>query len=199
MYLYKTVKILANIIFRLVYRIEIIGWSNIPKEGRLILCSNHINLLDPIILSMVVPRQVSWMAKKELFESKILAYLINKLGSFPVDRKKSDISSVKNSLRVLNKEGALGIFPEGTRVEGFDIKNAKAGIALISIKAKSPILPVYIDGKYRIFRKIKIYFGETIEFTDFYEKRPTTDDYNLLSQDILRTIYSLKSKEEEIK
>jgi len=198
-FLYNIVKTLANIILRLFYRIEVIGKNNIPIEGRLILCSNHINLLDPVILSMVVPRHISWMAKKELFQSKIIGYLFKTLGAFPVDRNESDISAVKNSLRLLKKDGALGIFPEGTRVSKFDIKNVKPGIALISVKSKSPILPVYIEGKYRIFSRIKVYFGQPIEFSNFYEVRPTTNDYNLLSQDILRTIYSIKSKEEEVK
>lgn len=198
MVLYNILRVLANILFRLVYRIEIIGKHNIPKKGRLVLCSNHINFLDPIMLSTVVPRQIFWMAKKELFQSKIISYLLKNVGAFPVDRKETEISTVRNSLRLLKKEGALGIFPEGTRVTKFDIKNAKAGIALISVKSQSPVLPVYIEGTYRIFSKITINFGKPIDFSEFYDKKLSTDDYSLLSQDILRSIYSIKTKEEEI-
>lgn len=198
MYLYNIAKVLANIIFRILYRIEVHGKENIKKEGRLVLCSNHINNLDPIILSIVFPRQVCWMAKKQIFKSKILAYLLDKIGTFPVDREESDLSAIKNSLRVLKKEGVLGIFPEGTRVKEINIENAKPGIALISIKAQSPVLPVYIEGNYKPFSKIKVYFGELIDYSNIYDKKLTTEDYRLLSKDILQSIYSIKSKEEEI-
>lgn len=198
MLLYNTFKVISNIVFRLIYRIEIIGKDRILKEGKFILCSNHINLFDPVIISMVVPRQVCWMAKKELFESKILAYLINKLGTFPVDREESDLSAIRNALKILKNEGVLGIFPEGTRVKEFDPSNAKAGVALISIKAKSPVLPVYIEGNYKIFSKIRIYFGEPIDFSSNYGKKLSTENYISFSKEILESIYSIKYNKEEI-
>lgn len=198
MYLYKVVKIIIGTIFRLIYRIEVHGRENIIKDGRLVLCSNHINNLDPIILSIVFPRQVCWMAKKQIFENKLLAYLLNKIGTFPVDREESDLSAIKNSLRVLKNEGVLGIFPEGTRVKEINVENAKPGVALISIKAQAPVLPVYIEGNFKPFNKIKVYFGEYIDFSNSYGKRLTTEDYRLFSKDILQSIYSIKSKEGEI-
>lgn len=198
MLLYNTVKVVANLVFRLIYRIEIIGKDRILKEGRFILCSNHIHLFDPVIISMLVPRQICWMAKKEIFKSKILSYLLNKMGVFPVDREESDLSAVRNALKILKKERVLGIFPEGTRVKEFDADNAKAGIALISIKAQSPILPMYIEGNYKAFSKIKIYFGEPIDFSSSYGKKLSTEDYRSFSKDILKSIYSIKYKEGEI-
>ncbi len=198
MYLYNFVKALANIIFRLLYRLEVNGKENISKEGRLVLCSNHINNLDPILISIVFPRQVCWMAKKQIFKSKILSYLLNKIGTFPVDREETDLSAVKNSLRVLKNDGVLGIFPEGTRVKEVNFENAKPGVALISIKAKSPVLPVYIEGNFRLFSKVKINFGKPIDFSQYYDKKLTTEDYRLLSKDILKSIYSIKNKEGEI-
>ncbi len=198
MYFYSAIKFLANIVFRLIFRIEVHGKENVIKEGRLILCSNHIHNFDPIILAMVFPRQVCWMAKKEIFKSKIFASFLDKLGAFPVDREESDLSAIKNALRVLKNENVLGIFPEGTRVKEVNLDNAKPGIALISIKSKAPIIPVYIEGNYKLFSKIKICFGRVIDFSSSYDKKLNTEDYRLLSQDILKTIYSIKYKEEEI-
>ena len=76
MYLYNVVKLIASVVFRLVYRIEVHGKENITKEGRLVLCSNHINNLDPILISIVFPRQVCWMAKKKSKFSRVRYYLI---------------------------------------------------------------------------------------------------------------------------
>ncbi len=198
MYLYNVAKILASLVFRLLYRIEVHGKENIVREGRVVLCSNHINNLDPIILSIVFPRQVCWMAKKQIFKSKILAYLLNKIGTFPVDREETDLSAVKSALRVLKGEGVLGIFPEGTRVKEFHIENAKPGIALISIKSKSPVLPVYIEGNFKPFSKIKVCFGKPIDFSHTYDKRLSTEDYRLYSKDILQAIYTIKNKKEGV-
>lgn len=194
MYLYNSLKVIANIAFKLIYKIDIINQENIPIDGRFILCSNHIHVLDPVLLAAFVPRQISWMGKKELFENKIVAYFLNKLGIFPVDRNEPDLSTIKNSIRILKSENVLGIFPEGTRVKEMNIENAKAGIGLISIKSKSPVLPIYIEGNYKPFSKIKIHIGEVIDFSHSYDKKLTTEDYKQLSQEILKSIYSIKSK-----
>ncbi|WP_353097122.1 lysophospholipid acyltransferase family protein [Tissierella praeacuta] len=198
MYLYNVIKTIIGTLFRLFYRIEVHGKENILKEGRVILCSNHISNLDPIVLSIVFPRQISWMAKKQLFNNKILSFFLTKIGTFPVDREESDLSAIKNSLKVLKKDGVLGIFPEGTRVKEINMENAKPGIALISIKSQSPVLPVYIEGKSRPFSKIKVYFGKPIDFSNSYDKKLTKEDYHLFGKEILRSIYSIKDKEVKI-
>lgn len=189
---YNTVKAIVNILFRIIYRIEVIGKENIVKEGKLIVCSNHTHNFDPVILAMIYPRQLSFMAKKELFKNKFFNFIFRKLGAFPVDRKEADLSAIKNALRVLKKDGVLGIFPEGTRVKEFNLDNVKPGTGLISVKSKSPILPIYIEGNYKIFTKLKVYIGKPIEFSDYYGKRLDNEDYALLSQEILKSIYSIK-------
>ncbi len=194
MFFYNLVKVLGNIIFKVLYRFEVTGKDNIPTEGRIIICANHSSLLDPIVLAIICPRPISFMAKKELFKSKTLSYILNKLNAFPVDRHDSDLTAIKTALRVLKNNEILGIFPEGTRVKEIDLNNAKPGIALLSVKSQSSILPVYIQSNYKIFNKIKITFGEPIDFSDSYKKKLTTEEYRVLSQDILKSIYSLKSK-----
>lgn len=194
MFLYKTFRFIANIIFKILYRIEIINKDNIPKEGRFLLCSNHISIFDPVVLSIIVPREIAWMGKKELFQNKLSAKLFTTLGVFPVDRNETELSTIKHAMKLLKNGGILGIFPEGTRVKEMDIENAKPGVALIGIKTKSPILPVYIEGTYKPFSKLKVHFGDTFEFSESYGERLTTNDYKLYGQEILSTIYSIKSE-----
>ena len=192
MYFYKFARILLSIIFRLVFRLDIKGVDNIPEEGRIVLCSNHISLLDPIVLAIAVPRPITFMAKKELFENKILAKLIYSLGSFPVDRQASDLSAIRSALKSLKEEKILGIFPEGTRVQKIDLDNAKPGVSLISIKSKSPVIPVYINSKYKLFSKIVIKIGEPIYLDEYYNKKLSVDEHREISKDIMKSIYSLK-------
>ncbi|MBW4828768.1 MAG: 1-acyl-sn-glycerol-3-phosphate acyltransferase [Clostridiaceae bacterium] len=191
-FFYRLCYFIGNIIFRIIFRFKVTGKHNIPKEGKVILCSNHISDLDPLILGLVIPRNIRFMAKKELFENKFLGGLVNGLGAFPVDRKSADLSAIRNSLSVLKNGEVLGIFPEGTRVNEENIENAKPGIALISIKAKAPVIPIYIESKYKPFSKIKINIGEPIYFNEYYGKKLKTEDYRVLSQEIMKSIYSLK-------
>jgi len=192
LYFYRVARVIANIVFRIIFRIEVNGKENVPKEGPIVLCSNHKSNLDPIILGIVFPRPIIFMAKKELFENKFIAKLITALGAFPVDRKGSDIGAIKKSFRVLKQGQVLGIFPEGTRVQEMDLDNTKPGIALISIKSKSPVIPVFIDSEYKLFSKIVINIGEPIYFDEYYDQQLEAEDYLEISKDIMKTIYSLK-------
>lgn len=191
---YSSIKLLANIIFRILYRVKTYGLENVPKDGNFILCSNHANNLDPVFVSMVMPRKICWMAKKELFKYKITSYLGHKLGAFPVDRSQSDISAIRNALRVLKDDKVLGIFPEGTRVEKMDLESAKPGVALLSVKSKAEILPVLIDSNYKLFSKINIYIGKPMDITNKDGSKPSTEDYIEKSKLVLKTIYGLKNK-----
>ena len=191
---YTFIKFLANVIFRILFRVKTHGIENVPSEGKFILCSNHANNLDPVFVSMVMPRKISWMAKKELFKYKFISYLGYKLGAFPVDRNGSDVSAIKNALRVLKDDKVLGIFPEGTRVKKMDLEAAKPGVALLSIKSGADILPVLIDSNYKLFSKINIYIGKPMDIKNEDGSKPTTEEYLEKSQLVLKTIYGLKNK-----
>lgn len=190
---YSIVKNIANKIFRLLFKFNVYGVENTPSEGKFILCSNHASNWDPLFISIFIPRQISWMGKKELFKNKILSYLLNKLHVFPVDRDHSDITAIKNALRVLKNEGVLGIFPEGTRVSKMDLEGAKPGISMISIKSKSPILPIYIESNYKLFSKVNIYIGKPMDILDEGKNRYTSEEYTEKSKKILERIYGLKN------
>lgn len=190
---YSVIKFLANIIFRVLYRVKTYGLENVPKDGKFILCSNHANNLDPVFVSMIMPRKISWMAKKELFKYKTTSYLGYKLGAFPVDRSQSDISAIKNALRVLKDDKVLGIFPEGTRVKRMDLESAKPGVALLSVKSGANILPVHIESNYKLFSKINIYIGKTMDISNKDGSKPSTEDYIEKSKLVLKTIYGLQN------
>ncbi len=188
--LYKIVKAVVGGLFKLIYRFEIINKEKINNDKKLIICSNHVSNLDPIIISAVFKKQVYWMAKKELFDIKPLGWFLDKLGAFPVDRETTSLSTLRTSMKILKDEHSLGIFPEGTRVKNIDLKNAKPGVALISIKSKAPILPVYIESTFKPFSKIKVVIGDELEFYNTDDKIGK-DDYKLLGEEVLKQIYEL--------
>lgn len=189
---YNSIKFIASVIFKLIYKIEVTGLENIPTDGKLIVCGNHINNLDPIIVSIIFPRTINWMGKKELFKNKLFGSFLSKLNVFPVNREGTDIKSVKTSLRILKEDEVLGIFPEGTKVKGYDLKNAKPGVALMAIKSQTNILPIHIESNYKLFNKIQIKIGSLIDVSEYKGQKLNNDDYTLVSQKILKSIYGLK-------
>lgn len=189
---YTFAKGAMNIVFNLIYRVKVYGKENIPMNEKLIVCSNHSHNFDPVLIGIILPREISFMAKKELFENKILKFILSKMGAFPVDREEADIKAIKNALRVLKQDGVLGIFPEGTRVEEFNLDNVKSGTALISIKAQARILPIYIEGTYKIFSKVSVHIGKAIDFSEYYGQKLDSEIYADLSKDVLREIYTIK-------
>lgn len=192
--LYNILVKIAYVLFSIVFRFKVIGRENIPLDGKLVVCSNHTNNLDPVIIAIFFPRQISWMAKKEMFNNKLISFIARKVGAFPVNRDEVDIGAVKNALKILKEDRVLGIFPEGTRVKKMDLNNAKSGVSLLAIKSKSPVVPIYIESTYKLFSKIVIHIGEPLYLYKDIEGKPTPEQYSELSKYILSQIYSLKDK-----
>ena len=185
---YFTVRRIVGFFIRHIYRLEVLGLENIPQDSeRLIICGNHKSNLDPVAISVIFERQIFWMAKKELFENKFFGSFLTKLGAFPIDREGNDLAAIKKSLKILKNEDVLGIFPEGTRVKEADYRRIKSGIALIAQKTNSRVLPVYIEGDYKPFRKTRIYFRKPVKINKEIKYSP--GELENISQDIMRIVY----------
>ena len=113
--LYSFLKLILTILFKMLYRVEVTGFENIPKSGRLILCCNHLSYVDPLIIVGYFSRHVYFMAKKEVFNSRVLGEVVSFLNAFPVNRDSLDRKGIKNSIGILNSDEVLCMFPEGTR------------------------------------------------------------------------------------
>ncbi|WP_034385785.1 1-acyl-sn-glycerol-3-phosphate acyltransferase [Deinococcus sp. YIM 77859] len=138
-------------------RIEVHGREHVPPPGTaLIVAGNHRTGLDPFLIAAALPpgRHLQFMAKKELFVP-VIGAIIRAGGSFPVDRQANDLGAVRTGLRILQRGGTLGIFPEGTRGGG----EVQGGVALLALKGQAPILPV---GLSREGRRWIVRFGEPI-------------------------------------
>ncbi len=143
--LYIIAKIKFLIIFKLFFRLKVTGQQNIPQDGPFIIVANHSSLLDPVILGVSIKPKIIFVAAAYLFEIHWLGYLLRKANSIPVQRE-NDIKAIKQSLKILQQGGILGIFPEG----GVDRQKGdlpiKAGAAYLATKAGVPIIPIKIKG-----------------------------------------------------
>jgi len=132
--------------FWLLTRLEISGLENVPKEGALMVICNHISFLDPVLLSMAIPRHIIWMAKAENWRNPLLGLILTLYGAFPVQRGEVDRRALGRALQVLRSGGVLGIAPEGTRSRVGRMARAKPGAARLALETDATILPVGVAG-----------------------------------------------------
>lgn len=156
---------------KLVYRLEVRGLENVPKDNAYIVAPNHLSTLDPPMIAGVLPRPVAYMAKKELFKNPFMRWWLNWLGSFAVDRENLSVSTIRTVLTIKKTDWVFGIFPQGTRQEPGVISNITKGFASLAKTTKCGILPVGIIGtqesKYFPFSgKIIINIGEIIPYSE---------------------------------
>ena len=160
---------------KLVYRIEVHGKENIPKDNAYIVAPNHLSTLDPPMVAAVWSRPLAFMAKKELFENPFLRWWLNWLGAFAVDREKLGVSTIRTVLTIKKTDWVFAIFPQGTRQEPGIISNVTKGFASLAKTTKCGIIPVGIIGtevaKYLPFSgKIVVKIGEMIPYSENVEE-----------------------------
>lgn len=154
-------------LFKLYYNPQIIGKENIPAEGAVVIAGNHKHILDQCLTIAATKRMIHYMAKKEYFEGRFARFFAA-MGCIPVDRQNTDIKSVKSAMRVLKKDGAIGIFPEGTRnrTEAF-LLEFKPGAATLAKKTDAYIVPFGLTGDYKFRSKnLAVRFGKPFKATD---------------------------------
>lgn len=185
--LYKIAKFILYPIFKILYFFKVKNKPRIKKNKRLIICGNHINNLDPILFEIINPEMIHFMAKKELFNNKFLAWILPKFGTFPVDRGNNDIDAVRQSIKVLKENKILGIFPEGTRIDQGKTsrENFIDGIAMIAVKANANILPIQIRGEYKLFNGPEFIYKDIIKIDKF-----TNNNKKELYKEIMDEVYN---------
>lgn len=143
---YYVGRALVRMIVFLCTSFQIKGRENVPKHGPLLVASNHINLADPPLLAISLGRTAIFMAKEELFRSRLSAYFVRGFGSFPVHRGQLDRQAMRDAEQVLARGQALVMFPEGIRSRGGQLRSGFPGAALLAGRCGVPILPVGITG-----------------------------------------------------
>ncbi|MBT2569482.1 lysophospholipid acyltransferase family protein [Planococcus sp. ISL-110] len=176
MNLYAFGKGLVKTVLSPLYRFEIIGSENFPKEGGILLCSNHIHALDPPVVGMTAPRTVHFMAKEELFKAPILGPILPKLNAFPVKRGMSDREALRMALKILKSGEVVGLFPEGTRSTDGVLKKGLSGAGFFALRGNADVMPCAIIGPYKAFRKVKVVYGEPIRMEPYRERKASADE-----------------------
>lgn len=186
--------VVLNIVFRTVYRMKVVGTENIPKEGALIFCGNHKTYLDPPAITVTNGRKMSFMAKEQLKENWLFAFLGWAFEAIYVKRDSKDIGPLKQALTILKSGDCLGIFPEGTR-NGLEKNNGvvKNGAAYLALKTGAKIVPVGIVGNGKPFTKNAVIYGEPLDFSKYKDQKADKELEEKVSAELMSKILELAS------
>jgi glycerol-3-phosphate dehydrogenase (NAD(P)+) len=170
-FVYWTLRGILVPAFVIYCRMQRVGRQHLPKTGPLLLASNHRSFMDPFVIGMLVRRPVYYMAKRELFEKRWQAWILNSLGAFPVDRGTGDAAAMDTARAILKRGDCVVVFPEGTRIRGGPLAEPKRGIGRLALETGAPVAPVAVFGTEHVRRgwrirprKIRIRAGRPLQF-----------------------------------
>ena len=198
----KILKTLCSIIIRpicfvlakIIYRVKIVGIENVPKDKACIICGNHVHAMDAPVLLASTSRKINFMAKQELWKNgafKFIAWIFN---VFPVARGKKDTEAIKTSLKILNSNQILGMYPEGTRKgleRGIKPKNGAVNLA---IRAGVPIIPFGVCGEFKPFKKVVYNFGKPIDFSNYKDNAKDKEEVDMLTNEVMAKVIELRDE-----
>ena len=170
--LYEVVRVLAIIVFHTLMPVRFHHRERLDREAPFVLIANHQHALDPVVMAMGIPKhQLVFLAKKELAgNSKFLRNVLTRLHCILVNRHETDMEAMRACMKAVKMKKILLIFPEGTRHHEGQMEQIENGTALIAMRSKAPVIPIYFDRKLSWFKVTNLYVGEPIPYDDLLEK-----------------------------
>lgn len=180
MLLYWLARAVLQPFFLVYFRMKRIGMEHIPKDGALIIASNHRSFMDPWVIGMMLRRPVYYVAKTELFHRRPVAWLLSSLGAFPVERGQGDRDAMGAARRILERGDVVVIFPEGTRTRPGPLGAPKRGVGRLALETGAPVVPVALIGTEAVRRgwrvrphRVRIRAGRPLRFPQVDEPSPS--------------------------
>lgn len=191
--MFYLVRGLAYLPMAIVYPTKIVGRKNMPK-GKAVITLNHTSNMDSILLILNTWEKKYFLAKKELFTSKSRSWFLKKMGAIRIDRSIADLNAIKEAFKVLKENKKLVIFPEGTRNKNAELslQTVKNGSAMIAIKTKTPLVPIWIFNRPKAFHLTKIMIGEPYDLSEFYGQKLTDEVLEKASEKVAQKLNETK-------
>lgn len=179
--LYAFLRVVCACLFVPLYRYRVSGGRNVPAAGGLILAVTHKSWGDPVLAAMAFRRPLRFMAKSEIFRSRLFGRVVSALGAFSIKRGTADIEALRASLRIVADGGVLLMFPEGHRFHDDQVHEFHAGIGMLALRSGVPVLPVALKGTKRLlhrglprFPRVRVAIGPPVDLGDLEGRRSAT-------------------------
>ena len=191
---------LSGIIAKAVFRYHAFGRENIIEDGPAIMAANHQSYLDPPLVGITCREELYFLARKTLFEKKLLGPLISRVNALPVDLSRGDLTAVRTIINLLKDGHRTVIFPEGTRSLDGNIQPARPGIGMIIAKTLVPVVPMRIFGSFQAWPKggkiaphpVTVVVGKPIRFTQEDLSGNNRETYQKISERVLAAIVAIQ-------
>ncbi|MFC5720670.1 lysophospholipid acyltransferase family protein [Streptomyces gamaensis] len=196
---------------RLLCRPVVEGAVNVPRRGRVILAGNHLSFIDSVVINLVAPRPVAFLAKADYFrgrgvKGRAVRGFFGAFGAVPVERGggRSALGSLEVARQVLDGEGVFGIYPEGTRSLDGRLYRGRTGVAWLALSSGAPVVPVALSGTERLQpvgrrvprpHRVTVRFGKPLHFSERYDGVCTGAARRAVTDEIMRAIGELSGQE----
>ena len=192
--LYTLLRGIFTVIFSIIcpiryYNAQVLNQAEAP----FIIISNHKSAVDPFVLAYPTKRyEIRFIGKREITKNKLVEWAVKSLHMIPVSRHATDMSAMRACMQTLKDGHVLGIFPEGTRHLPELMQTVESGAAMIALRANVPIIPVYLSGAVRPFRRIRVRIGQPMDIADIKAQGMSSDTIQQLCERIRETFYALR-------
>ena len=193
-FLYSFLRPIGWLTFHLVYPLRVINRSGLQHlKAPYILIANHKNAIDPGILGLLCPYELFTLGKHELIRNRFLSWLLEKqLHMIPVARHSFDLAAMRTCISTLKQGKVLCVFPEGPRYLEHLMEKVEKGVALLALRQKIDLVPVYIDGKLKPFRMNHAVIGEPIKTAECFAGGYSEQNADRLCEIIRERFYMLR-------
>ena len=170
---YNACRSLAHVLLGVLTGCSVRGLNLLPAEGGLVVAANHISFWDPPLIGSVIPREIHFLAKEELFQAPVFGPLIRSVNAIPIRRGASDLRGLNRAIDALKSGGAVLLFPEGSRMRDGALHPPRPGVGLMSVHADVPIMPCFISGSQPTAawmsrkERVRIDFGTPRDWRDY--------------------------------
>jgi 1-acyl-sn-glycerol-3-phosphate acyltransferase len=208
---YLIARFVLRPLFRLALRPTVVGRENVPATGPFIIASNHLSFIDSMVIPLMAPRRVGYLAKAEYFTGTgisgwLTRTLFTALGALPVEREthRAAQAALDTAMTVLNAGGGFGIYPEGTRSRDGRLARGKTGVAWLALTADCPVVPVAVSGTDRVQpigaswprpHHVSVTFGKPLTFPEHRGKAGNGRARREVTDAIMAAIAELSGQE----
>ncbi len=194
--IYTLARIIFGFLFHTIFPLRFHNAQIVEEmQPPYIIMANHRSFADPMALAIKVKKyEIRFIGKRELAHGRLKSWLFSGLHMILVSRHATDMAAMRQCMQTLKEGHILGIFPEGTRHQPEMMQEVESGTAIIALRARVPLLPVYIDGKIRPFHITHIYYGKPMELDDLYAQGVNNDTAHQLCQRIHDVFYAMRDE-----